>query len=134
MFFLNHIYLIPLFPAIGAAIMFFFGRKLHKQTVSAVCVGAVALTFIWACGSVIQYNSWAAENSHQPYQKILYTWLGTDTGHFPIANGNRGAGYVGSLRGIEQFPAVNQNVGRVHSHPNQKRSEYQNSCFHGNPP
>jgi NADH-quinone oxidoreductase subunit L len=79
--FLDHIYLIPLFPAIGAAIMFFFGRKLTKSTVSAVCVGAVALTFIWACGSVIQYNAWAAENNHQPYQKILYTWLGTDTGH-----------------------------------------------------
>jgi NADH-quinone oxidoreductase subunit L len=81
MFFLDHIYLIPLFPAIGAAIMFFFGRKLTKQTVSAVCVGAVALTFLMACGAVIQYNTWADANNHRPFEKILYTWLGTDTGH-----------------------------------------------------
>ncbi len=30
MFFLDHIWLVPLLPAAGAAIMFFFGRKLQK--------------------------------------------------------------------------------------------------------
>ena len=48
---------------------------------NAVCVGAVAFTFIFACGAVLQYNAWADANNHQPYQKILYTWLGSDTGH-----------------------------------------------------
>ncbi len=81
MLFLDHIYLIPLLPALGAAIMFFFGRRLQKSTVSAVCVGAVVLAFLMACGCVLQYNSWADAHDHQPYQKILYTWLGTDTGH-----------------------------------------------------
>ena len=81
MLFLDHIYLIPLLPAIGAALMFFFGRRLQKSTVSAVCVGAVVLAFIMACGAVLQYNVWADANNHQPYQKILYTWLGSDTGH-----------------------------------------------------
>src|SRR5579885_589363 len=81
MFFLDHIYLIPLLPAFGAAIMFFFGRKLTKQTVSAVCVGTVVLAFLFACGTFLQYNGWASENNHQPYQKILYTWLGSDSGH-----------------------------------------------------
>jgi NADH-quinone oxidoreductase subunit L len=79
--FLRYLWLIPLLPACGAAIMFFFGRRLSKQAVSAVCVGAVALAFVMACGAVIQYNNWAATHDHQPYQKILYTWLGTDTGH-----------------------------------------------------
>jgi NADH-quinone oxidoreductase subunit L len=79
--FLDHIYLIPLLPALGAAIMFFFGRRLQKSTVNAVCVGAVVLAFLMACGCVLQYNAWADANNHQPYQKILYTWLGTDTGH-----------------------------------------------------
>ncbi len=99
--FLNYIYLIPLFPAIGAAIMFFFGRKLHKSTVSAVCVGAVALAFIMSCGAVIQYNTWADANHHQPFQKILYTWLGTDTGHLnyvthdgSLANFQADAGFL----------------------------------------
>ncbi len=56
MFFLDHIWIIPLLPAIGAALMFFFGKKLQKQTVSAVCVGAVALAFLMSCGAVWEYT------------------------------------------------------------------------------
>ena len=83
MFFLSHIWLIPLLPAFGAAIMFFFGRKLQKATVSAVCVGSIVLAFVMACGAVWQYTAWSStpEHFHQPYQTILYTWLGTDSGH-----------------------------------------------------
>jgi NADH-quinone oxidoreductase subunit L len=82
MFFLDHIWLIPLFPACGAAIMFFFGRKLQKQTVSAVCVGTVALAFVMACGAFWEYPSYASAHPDKlGYEKIMYTWLGTDTGH-----------------------------------------------------
>ena len=81
MIFLDNIWLIPLLPAIGAAIMFFFGRKMQKSAVNAVCVGAVVLAFIWACGSVWQYSE-VAHGTGQPFQKVIYTWLGTDTGHF----------------------------------------------------
>jgi len=90
MLFLNNIWLIPLLPAFGAAVMFFFGRKLTKSSVSAVCVGVVALAFLFACGSVLQYDAWADANNHQPFQKILYTWLGSDTGHltYTMRNGS----------------------------------------------
>jgi NADH-quinone oxidoreductase subunit L len=81
MSFLDKIWLIPLLPAIGAAIMFFFGRKMQKSAVNAVCVGAVVLAFFWACGSVWQYSE-LAHGTGQPFQKVIYTWLGTDTGHF----------------------------------------------------
>src|SRR6266550_2085753 len=81
MIFLEYIWLIPLFPALGAAIMFFFRRRLQKATVSAVCVGSVVLAFLMACGAVLQYTNWAPANDHKPYEKVLYTWLGTDTGH-----------------------------------------------------
>src|SRR6202049_5090062 len=83
MFFLSHIWLIPLLPAFGAAVMFLFGRKLQKTTVSAVCVGTIVLAFVMACGAVWQYSAWSSqpEHLHQPYQTILYTWLGSDTGH-----------------------------------------------------
>ena len=82
MLFLDHIYLIPLFPAFGAVMMFFFGRRLQKATVSAVCVGAVLLAFLFACGAVRQYTQWSAtpEHYHQPFQKIVYTWLGSGDG------------------------------------------------------
>ena len=83
MLFLKYIWLIPLLPAFGATVMFFFGRRLQKATVSAVCVGTIVLAFVMACGAVRQYSTWSStpENYHQPYQTILYTWLGTDTGH-----------------------------------------------------
>jgi len=65
--------------------MFFFGRKLTKQTVNVVCVGVVVLAFLFACGAVLQYNVWssnpAPEQFHQPFQKVVYTWLGSGTGH-----------------------------------------------------
>src|SRR6202158_5205717 len=80
MLFLKYIYLIPLLPAIGAALMFFFGRKLQKATVSAVCVGSVVLAFLMACGAVLQYTNWAPAHDNQPFERVLYTWLGTDTG------------------------------------------------------
>ncbi len=81
--FLSHIWLIPLMPAFGAAVMFFFGRKLQKTTVNAVCVGTIVLAFLMACGAVWQYSAWSSspEHFHQPFEKTLYTWLGSDTGH-----------------------------------------------------
>ena len=79
MFFLENIWLIPLLPAIGAMLMFFFGKKLQKQTVSAVCVGAVALAFVMSCGAVWQYTH--AYGNGQAFEKVMYTWLGSDTGH-----------------------------------------------------
>ncbi len=79
MFFLENVYLIPLLPAAGAVLMFFFGKKLQKQTVSAVCVGAVALAFVMSCGAVWQYTQ--GHGTSQPVEKVMYTWLGSDTGH-----------------------------------------------------
>src|ERR1022692_3259794 len=78
MLFLTHLWLIPLLPAFGAALMLFFGRKLQKATVNAVCVGAAVLAFVFACGAVWQYTDWAALNANQPNEKVIYTWLGTD--------------------------------------------------------
>ena len=81
MFFLEHIWLIPLFPACGAAVMFFFGRKLQKQSVSAVCVLAVLLTFVMALGALLEYPSYAKANPDKlGYETTLYTWLGSDSG------------------------------------------------------
>src|SRR5438309_9078820 len=85
MVFLDNIWLIPLLPAFGAAVMFFFGRRIQKSAVNAVCVGVIVLAFLFACGAVVQYTGWADAHNHQPFEKILYTWLGTDTGHLNFA-------------------------------------------------
>ncbi|MGO9368037.1 MAG: NADH-quinone oxidoreductase subunit L, partial [Terriglobales bacterium] len=80
MLFLSHIYLIPLFPAFGAALMFFFGRRLQKATVSAVCVGVIVLAFVFACFTVVDYTQYA-HGTGRPFEKIVYTWLGSGDGN-----------------------------------------------------
>ena len=76
MFFLSRIWLIPLLPAAGAVIMFFFGRRLQKSAVSAVCVGTIVVAFVFACGAVWQYTQFA-HGTGQPFEKVLYAWLGS---------------------------------------------------------
>ena len=78
--FLDHIWLIPLFPAFGAAMMFFLGRRMQKAAVSAVCVGVVVVAFLFACGAAWQYTNFA-HGTGEPFEKVLYTWLGTGDGH-----------------------------------------------------
>ncbi len=126
MFFLEHIWIIPLLPAFGAVMMFFFGRKLsgippkprynphdvhdvHDESpavthhdvhaahgvadshgheshvherhswVSAICVGVVVVAFLFSVGAVWQYTqTWTAAHPGQPYEKVIYTWLGSD--------------------------------------------------------
>jgi NADH-quinone oxidoreductase subunit L len=95
--FLEHIWIIPLLPMLGAASMFFFGRRISKQAVNAICVGAVVLAFLWACGSVWQFT-----HGGQPhFEKVVFTWLGDNTGSVPftavnghIANFTADAGFL----------------------------------------
>ena len=78
--FLDHIWLIPLFPAFGAAMMFFFGRRMQKTAVSTVCVGVVVVAFVFACVTVVEYTHFA-HGTGQPFEKIVYTWLGSGDAH-----------------------------------------------------
>jgi NADH-quinone oxidoreductase subunit L len=81
MFFLEHIWIIPLLPALGAACMFFFGRKVSKSAVSGICVGVVVLAFLMAVGAVWNYtHAWSAAHPGQPFEKVMYTWLGSGDG------------------------------------------------------
>src|SRR6266513_6550239 len=47
--------------------------------VNAFCVGVIVIAFIWAVLAVWQYTGWA-NGTGKPYEKIVYTWLGTETG------------------------------------------------------
>jgi NADH-quinone oxidoreductase subunit L len=77
MFFLENIWIVPLMPAIGAAIMLLFGRQLPKKFVNVFCVGAVALSFVWTALAVWQFT-----HSGLPrYEHVLFTWLGSGGGH-----------------------------------------------------
>src|SRR5260370_4372420 len=72
-YFLDHLWLIPLFPLATAALMLLAGRRLPKAGVSVLCVGSVGFSFIYAAGAVRQLLS--AEPEHRVAQQILFEWL-----------------------------------------------------------
>jgi NADH-quinone oxidoreductase subunit L len=72
-YFLDHLWLIPLFPLATAALMLFFGKRLPNNAVSVLCVGSVGLSFIYAAGAVFQLLAAAPEN--RVAQQILFEWL-----------------------------------------------------------
>ncbi len=91
MFFLDSIWLIPMFPLIGAAIMLFFGQRLDpqvahghddhgpgdhpdspgKKIINLICPGMVLLSFIFSAGAVYQLQG-VASHSHEV---VKFTWL-----------------------------------------------------------
>ncbi len=72
-YFLDHLWLIPLFPLATAALMLFFGRRLPNAGVSVLCVGSVGLSFVYAAGAVFQLL--AADPEHRVAQEIMFEWL-----------------------------------------------------------
>src|SRR5437868_10695974 len=72
-YFLDHLWLISLFPLASAALMLFFGKRLPNTAVRVLCVGSVGLSFVYALGAVFQLL--AADPEHRVFRKVLYEWL-----------------------------------------------------------
>src|SRR3984893_12255750 len=72
-YFLDHLWLIPLFPLATAALMLFFGRRVPNAGVSVLCVGSVGLSFVYGAGAVFQLL--AAYPEHRVAQQIMCEWL-----------------------------------------------------------
>ncbi len=72
-YFLAHIWLIPLFPLAGAALMFFFGRRLPNAAVNAICVGSVFLSVVYAFGAIIQLIGRPV--GQRVVEIILFDWV-----------------------------------------------------------
>jgi NADH-quinone oxidoreductase subunit L len=84
---LAHIWLVPLLPALGAAVQLLLGRRLSHRAVSTVSVGLPGLALFWALGCFLQFLSLPAEANHT-FAKVLYSWL--PAGAFHLANGSLG--------------------------------------------
>ena len=69
--FLDSIWLIPLFPLFGAAVMLFLGKRLPKAVVSLLCPGTVFVSFIFAAGAVMQL----AGTESRVHEVIKYFWM-----------------------------------------------------------
>jgi NADH-quinone oxidoreductase subunit L len=72
-YFLDHLWMIPLFPLVSAALMLFVGKRLPKAGVNVLCVGSVGLSFLYALGAVLQLL--AADPEHRVAQQIMFEWL-----------------------------------------------------------
>jgi len=72
-FFLDRIWLIPMFPLITAAAMFFFGRRLKNNVVSMLCAGSVFLSFLFAVGAFFQLLGQPV--GERVASKILFDWI-----------------------------------------------------------
>jgi NADH-quinone oxidoreductase subunit L len=72
-YFLDHIWLIPLFPALGAALALLFGRKLPNAVINVICVGSVGIAFIFAGGAVLQLLSFPEDSRF--VQMVLFDWI-----------------------------------------------------------
>src|SRR5260370_42274000 len=72
-YFLEHLWLIPLFPLVTAALMLLVGRRIPKPGVSLLCVGSVGVSFVCAWGAVRELL--AADRDYRVFQKILFEWL-----------------------------------------------------------
>jgi NADH-quinone oxidoreductase subunit L len=72
-YFLAHIWLIPLFPLAGAALMLFLGRRLGNGAVSAICVGSVFLAMVFAFGAIWQLLGRPVEE--RVVEVVLFDWV-----------------------------------------------------------
>src|SRR5277367_3959302 len=92
-YFLAHIWLIPLFPLVGAALMLFFGRRLPNSGVNVICVGSVFLSMIYAFGAVAQMIARPA--AQRVAEVVLFDWvpagaMHTFSGHLAYFNAQWG--------------------------------------------
>src|SRR6202166_3660272 len=92
-YFLAHIWLIPLFPLAGAALMLLFGRRLPNGGVNAVCVGSVFLSMFYAFGAIIQLLARPA--NQRVFEIVLFDWvpagaMHTFSGHLAYFNAQWG--------------------------------------------
>jgi len=72
-YFLEHLWLIPLFPLGSATLMLLLGRRLPKSAVSFLCVGSVFVSFVYSAGAFLALRNWPAG---QPWpQNILFEWV-----------------------------------------------------------
>jgi NADH-quinone oxidoreductase subunit L len=72
-YFLNHIWLIPLFPLASALLMLLFGRRLANIAVSVICVGSVFVSFIYSLGAVLQLIARPPEQRF--FETVLFQWV-----------------------------------------------------------
>jgi NADH-quinone oxidoreductase subunit L len=71
---LEHLWIIPLLPLLGAAINGLLGAKWSKPVINSVALGSTGLSFACALEAVREFLDYFAQN-HQPYVKQFFDWI-----------------------------------------------------------
>src|SRR5437870_7657565 len=77
--FLDLIWLIPLFPAIGFVVNGVIGKRVPKTVVGAIASGMVLLSFIFSAGAVFQLLQLDPE--HRAHTVKIYEWINAGPAH-----------------------------------------------------
>lgn len=72
-FFLAHIWMIPLFPLVGAALMLLIGKRLPNIGVNVICVGSVFCSMCMAFGAIVQLIARPVEQRVVSFN--LFDWV-----------------------------------------------------------
>ncbi len=73
-YFLDHLWLIPLYSLASAFLMLVIGRTLPKRAVDVLCVGSVFVSFVHSLAAVWQLLGMPPEQ--RVVQNVLFDWVG----------------------------------------------------------
>jgi NADH-quinone oxidoreductase subunit L len=71
---LDHLWIVPLLPLLGAAINGLFGAKWPNKIVNVVALSATGLSFLFAVGAVREFLIYYADK-HQAFHKPFFDWI-----------------------------------------------------------
>jgi NADH-quinone oxidoreductase subunit L len=77
--FLDQIWLIPLFPALGFVINGLLGKRMSKAAINAVACGSVLLSFVTALGAVLQLIG--LEEAARSHTVTVFQWINAGAAH-----------------------------------------------------
>ena len=77
--FLDQIWLIPLFPALGFVINGLFGKRMPKAAINIVACGSVLLSFVYALGAVLGLIG--LEEEARSHTVTVFEWINAGAAH-----------------------------------------------------
>jgi NADH-quinone oxidoreductase subunit L len=70
---LDLIWIVPLLPILGAAVLLLFGKRLGEPLAGWIGSATIGLSFVWSVVTFVALHNLPGE--HRTYVKTLYTWL-----------------------------------------------------------
>ena len=77
----QQLWLIPVFPLIGAAINGLFGRRLGRPVINALAVGSVLLSFLWVLRVLSALGMFGAGAPEEAHIERYFTWIASGDLH-----------------------------------------------------